>query len=260
MEVHHEAQQGTAGSRRSRGQGSSPAPHYYPTKSYLFSCLQVEDSKPTPEARFKSTAEIMAYNKKLAAERKAAKIDLDKLYILYTEEYSRLYNSNAPDDEKAEQNATKVFDDKSQNDPVFHALVDRMIHKLDDFISSDREAAAFVLALDKLNAPNSPHPPRLLRPSSLKNATNCRNWSTSIRCPRSPPSAPPRSPKATPPPSSRRNARQSGFLGRARNRPQAQAEALSAWRKARKDVAEAENAPAAVQQLDFASIAAGLLA
>ena len=128
------------------GKEAAPAPHYYPTKSYLFSCLQVEDSKPTPEARFKSTAEIMAYNKKLAAERKAAKIDLDKLYILYTEEYSRLYNSNDPDDEKAEQNAAKVFDDKSQNDPVFHALVDRMIHKLDDFISSDREAAAFVLA------------------------------------------------------------------------------------------------------------------
>ena len=55
------------------GKEAAPAPHYYPTKSYLFSCLQVEDSKPTPEARFKSTAEIMAYNKKLAAERKAAK-------------------------------------------------------------------------------------------------------------------------------------------------------------------------------------------
>ena len=94
----------------------------------------------------------MAYNKKLAAERKAAKIDLDKLYTLYTAEYSRLYNSDDPDDEKAEQNAAKVFDDKSQNDPVFHALVDRMIQKMDDFISSDREAAAFVLALDKLNA------------------------------------------------------------------------------------------------------------
>ena len=33
-----------------------------------------------------------------------------------------------------------------------------MIHKLDDFISSDREAAAFVLALDKLNAPEQPAP------------------------------------------------------------------------------------------------------
>lgn len=208
VEVHHEAQQGPAGSGRGRRQGSRPDPHYYPTKSHLFSCLQVQDSKPAPAGRFSSTAEIIAYNKKLAAERKAAKIDLDKLYTLYTAEYSRLYNSDGPDDKKAEQNAAKVFDDKSQNDPVFHALVDRMIQKMDDFISSDREAAAFVLALDKLNAPEQPHPPRALRPSSLKNATNCRNWSTSIRCPRSPPSAPPRSPKATPPPSSRRNARQ----------------------------------------------------
>ena len=54
------------------GKEAAPDPHYYPTKSHLFSCLQVQDSKPTPEARFKSTAEIIAYNKKLAAERKAA--------------------------------------------------------------------------------------------------------------------------------------------------------------------------------------------
>ena len=55
------------------GKEAAPDPHYYPTKSHLFSCLQVESSKPAPEARFKSTAEIIAYNKKLAAERKAAK-------------------------------------------------------------------------------------------------------------------------------------------------------------------------------------------
>lgn len=78
------------------GKEATPAPHYYPTKSYLFSCLQVEDSKPAPAGRFSSTAEIIAYNKKLAAERKAAKIDLDKLYTLYTAEYSRLYNSDGP--------------------------------------------------------------------------------------------------------------------------------------------------------------------
>lgn len=54
------------------GKEAAPDPHYYPTKSHLFSCLQVQDSKPAPEARFKSTTEIMAYNKKLAAERKAA--------------------------------------------------------------------------------------------------------------------------------------------------------------------------------------------
>lgn len=53
------------------GKEAAPDPHYYPTKSHLFSCLQVRDSKPAPAGRFSSTAEIIAYNKKLAAERKA---------------------------------------------------------------------------------------------------------------------------------------------------------------------------------------------
>lgn len=54
------------------GKEAAPDPHYYPTKSHLFSCLQVQDSKPAAAGRFSSTAEIIAYNKKLAAERKAA--------------------------------------------------------------------------------------------------------------------------------------------------------------------------------------------
>lgn len=54
------------------GKEAAPDPHYYPTKSHLFNCLQVQDSKPAPAGRFSSTAEIIAYNKKLAAERKAA--------------------------------------------------------------------------------------------------------------------------------------------------------------------------------------------
>lgn len=44
------------------GKEAAPDPHYYPTKSHLFSCLQVESSRPAPQARFKSTAEIIAYN------------------------------------------------------------------------------------------------------------------------------------------------------------------------------------------------------
>lgn len=236
------------------GKEAAPAPHYYPTKSYLFSCLQVEDSKPTPEARFKSTAEIMAYNKKLAAERKAAKIDLDELYTLYTAEYSRLYNSDDPDDKKAEQNAAKVFDDKSQNDPVFHALVDRMIQKMDDFISSDREAAAFVLALDKLNAP-APAPVVIEERHELPELVHVEPM------PKKPAKRATTKPKsnAAALKQTERKAK-AAFLAVPETDRKAQAEALSAWRKARKDVAEAENAPAAVQQLDFASIAAGLLA
>lgn len=140
------------------GKEAAEHPHFYPTKAYLFSCLQVEDSTAAPKGRFQNAADIIAYNRKLAAERKAASVDLEKLYELYTAEYSRLYNGNDPDDEKAEREAAKVFDDKSKNDPVFHAIVDRMIQKMDDLISSDREAASFVLALDKLNNPEQPAP------------------------------------------------------------------------------------------------------
>ena len=55
------------------GKEAAPAPHFYPTKSHLFSCLQVHDAKQAPAGRFGSVAAIMEYNKKLAAERKAAK-------------------------------------------------------------------------------------------------------------------------------------------------------------------------------------------
>lgn len=239
------------------GKEAAPDPHYYPTKSYLFSCLQVEDAKAAPAARFGSVAEIMAYNKKLAAERKAAKIDLDKLYTLYTAEYSRLYNSDDPDDEKAEQNAAKVFDDKSQNDPVFHALVGRMIHKLDDFISSDREAAAFVLALDKLNAPEQPAP----APVIVEERHELPELVHVDPLPKKPAKRTTTKPKSnTAALKQTERKAKAAFLAVPETDRKAQAEALSAWRKARKDVAEAENAPAAVQQLDFASIAAGLLA
>lgn len=199
----------------------------------------------------------MAYNKKLAAERKAAKIDLDKLYTLYTAEYSHLYNSDDPDDEKAEQNAAKVFDDKSQNDPVFHALVDRMIRKLDDFISSDREAAAFVLALDKLNAPEQPAP----APVIVEERHELPELVHVDPLPKKPAKRTTTKPKsnAAALKQTERKAK-AAFLAVPETDRKAQAEALSAWRKARKDVADAENAPAAVQQLDFASIAAGLLA
>lgn len=243
------------------GKEAAPDPHYYPTKSHLFSCLQVQDSKPAPAARFSSTAEIMAYNKKLAAERKAAKIDLDKLYTLYTAEYSRLYNSDDPDDKKAEQNAAKVFDDKSQNDPVFHALVDRMIQKMDDFISSDREAAAFVLALDKLNAPEQPAPAPAPAPVVIEERHELPELVHVDPLPKKPAKRTTTKPKsnAAALKQTERKAK-AAFLAVPETDRKAQAEALSAWRKARKDVAEAENAPAAVQQLDFASLAAGLLA
>ena len=242
------------------GKEAAPDPHYYPTKSHLFSCLQVESSKPAPQARFKSTAEIIAYNKRLAAERKAAKaakeaaekaaaetvrpapvvveehhelpelvhveplptkkavkkprttktapdavkkaeqaardamnrfiavpetdragqaaalaewrtartaveeakkqpaapvVDLDKLEKLFGEHYSRLYRSHDDDESHEYREAVKEFDNRSKNDPAFHALVDQWVQKMHDFISSDREAAAFVMALHELEEEQS---------------------------------------------------------------------------------------------------------
>lgn len=185
------------------GKEAAPDPHYYPTKSHLFSCLQVESSKPAPQARFKSTAEIIAYNKQLAAERKAAKeaaakavaeaarptpiiveehhelpelvhveplptkpapkksrttkkpaavaVDMEELEPVFEKWYSNFYRTHDDNDSKEYREAVKTFDQKSKNDPEFSSIVQQFTNYRCDFISSDREAAAFVMALDELN-------------------------------------------------------------------------------------------------------------
>lgn len=238
------------------GKEAAPDPHYYPTKSHLFSCLQVESSRPAPQARFKSTAEIIAYNKQLAAERKAAKeaaakaaadvarpapvvveehhelpelvhveplptkpapkkprttkkpaadvaelkkaerkamhefmavpetdragqaatleawrkatatrkaaekaadeapavtVSMEELEPVFEKWYSNFYRTHDDNDSKEYREAVKTFDQKSKNDPEFSAIVQQFMNYRCDFISSDREAAAFVMALDELN-------------------------------------------------------------------------------------------------------------
>ena len=150
------------------GKEAAPDPHYYPTKSHLFSCLQVESSKPAPQARFKSTAEIIAYNKQLAAERKAAKaakeaaekaadeapaatVSMEELEPVFEKWYSNFYRTHDDNDSKEYREAVKTFDQKSKNDPEFSAIVQQFTNYRCDLISSDREAAAFVMALDELN-------------------------------------------------------------------------------------------------------------
>lgn len=237
------------------GKEAAPDPHYYPTKSHLFSCLQVESSRPAPQARFKSTAEIIAYNKQLAAERKAAKeaaekaaaetvrpapiiveehhelpelvhveplptkpapkkprttkkpaagdavkkaeqaareamnkfiavpetdragqaaaldvwrkarnaveeakkqpapvvtVDMKKLQAAFTKHYSRLYHTHDDHESGEYLDAVDRFDELSGNDPQFTATVQKFNEYTSDLISSDREAAAFVMALDEL--------------------------------------------------------------------------------------------------------------
>lgn len=172
------------------GKEAAPAPHFYPTKSHLFSCLQVHDAKQAPAGRFGSVAAIMEYNKKLAAERKAAKA-------------------------AAEQAASTPA-----------PIITEEHHELPELVHVDP------LPTKKASKPATTKKPA---PDVLRKAE--------------------REAKAA-------------FLAVPETDRKGQAAALDAWRKTRKAVEDAKQAPAAVaapdeapvKQLDFESIAAGLLA
>ena len=176
------------------GKEAAPDPHYYPTKSHLFSCLQVESSKPAPAGRFGSTAAIIEYNKKLAAERKAAKAAKE-----------------AAEKAKAEAPAPVIIEEH---------------HELPELVHVDP------LPTKKTSKPATTKKPA---PDVLRKAE--------------------REAKAA-------------FLAVPETDRKGQAAALDAWRKTRKAVEDAKQTPAAVaapdeapvKQLDFESIAAGLLA
>ena len=198
------------------GKEAAPDPHYYPTKSHLFSCLQVESSrhapvvveehhelpelvhveplptKPAPKkprttkkpaadvaelkkAERKAMHEFMAVPetdragqaatleawRKATATRKAAEkaadeapavtVSMEELEPVFEKWYSSFYRTHDDNDSKEYREAVKTFDQKSKNDPEFSAIVRQFTNYRCDFISSDREAAAFVMALDELN-------------------------------------------------------------------------------------------------------------
>ncbi len=172
------------------GKEAAEHPHFYPTKAHLFSCLQVEDAKQAPAGRFGSVAAIMEYNKKLAAERKAAKA-------------------------AAEQTASTPA-----------PIITEEHHELPELVHADP------LPTKKASKPTATKKPA---PDVLRKAE--------------------REAKAA-------------FLAVPETDRKGQAAALDAWRKTRKAVEDAKQAPAAVaapdeapvKQLDFESIAAGLLA
>lgn len=195
------------------GKEAAPAPHFYPTKSHLFSCLQVHDAKQAPAGRFGSVAAIMEYNKKLAAERKAAKA-------------------------AAEQTASTPA-----------PIITEEHHELPELVHVD--PLPIKKAAKKASKPTAPKSAK--KPAATK-------------------SAPQKS--AQPAPDALRTAQQAerkakaAFLAVPDTDRKGQAAALDAWRKTRKAVEDAKSAPAAVavldeapvKQLDFESIAAGLLA
>lgn len=195
------------------GKEAAPAPHFYPTKSHLFSCLQVHDAKQATAGRFGSVAAIMEYNKKLAAERKAAKA-------------------------AAEQTASTPA-----------PIITEERHELPELVHVD--PLPIKKAAKKASKPTAPKSAK--KPAATK-------------------SAPQKS--AQPAPDALRTAQQAerkakaAFLAVPDTDRKGQAAALDAWRKTRKAVEDAKSAPAAVavldeapvKQLDFESIAAGLLA
>lgn len=185
------------------GKEAAPAPHFYPTKSHLFSCLQVHDAKQAPAGRFGSVAAIMEYNKKLAAERKAAKA-------------------------AAQQTASAPA-----------PIITEEHHELPELVHVDPLPTK--KATKKASKPTAPKAAK--KPAATKKA------------------APDVLRKAE------REAK-AAFLAVPETDRKGHAAALDAWRKTRKAVENAKQAPAAVaapdeapvKQLDFESIAAGLLA
>ena len=188
------------------GKEAAPAPHFYPTKSHLFSCLQVHDAKQAPAGRFGSVAAIMEYNKKLAAERKAAKAAAEQAAPIITEEH----------------------------------------HELPELVHVDPLPTK--KAAKKASKPTAPKATK--KPAATKKAAQA---------------------SAQPAPDALRKAEReakAAFLAVPETDRKGQAAALDSWRKTRKAVEDAKQAPAAVavpdeapvKQLDFESIAAGLLA
>ena len=175
------------------GKEAAPAPHFYPTKSHLFSCLQVHDAKQAPAGRFKSLDEIKAYNRMLADQRKAAKAAAEQPASAPAEIPAKAEAPAKPTTKPAKKAATKPAAKPSAPQKAAQPAPDAL-HK------AERKACAAFLAVPETDR-------------------------------------------------------------------KGQAAALDTWRKTRKAVEDAKT-PAAVavldeapvKQLDFESIAAGLLA
>ena len=74
--------------------------------------------------------------------------NMKKFLEVFNEQYEYLYDN--PEEEKSEE--VEKFDKLSGNNSVFRCLVRLVINAREDFISSDREAAAFVRTVDILGA------------------------------------------------------------------------------------------------------------
>ena len=94
--------------------------------------------------------------KKAAAKKKPAGPNMKELKNAFVKNYSRLYQTDADHESGEFCDAVDKFDELSANDPQFAATVQKFNKYMGDLISSDREAAAFVMALDDLEKAKIP--------------------------------------------------------------------------------------------------------
>lgn len=87
-------------------------------------------------------------------QRELAREEYDELSNLMDEEYSRLYDLRDQDPKYHE--AVTAFDDYAHNHPY---EIGEIVDQRGDFISSDREAAAFMFAKWRMNNPEAAHKP-----------------------------------------------------------------------------------------------------
>ena len=77
-------------------------------------------------------------------------INIYQFSAIYAEIYNRLYNSSSESDARLEAAAAEVFDNSLEKNEAFRDFVREYVEFRGDPITSDREAASFILALDEL--------------------------------------------------------------------------------------------------------------
>ena len=81
---------------------------------------------------------------------------MEELKNAFVKNYSRLYQTDDDHESGEFYDAVDKFDEMSANDSQFAATVQKFNKYMGDLISSDREAAAFVMALDDLEKAKTP--------------------------------------------------------------------------------------------------------
>ena len=81
---------------------------------------------------------------------------MEELKSAFVKNYSRLYQTDDDHESGEFLDAVDKFDEMSANNAQFAATVQKFNKYMGDLISSDREAAAFVMALDDLEKAKIP--------------------------------------------------------------------------------------------------------